>query len=167
MWKGVPGLDRMKGLEQALKEFPGTIILITHDRRLASQLADRVVWLEGKSLRQFEGGLEQCMERLAAERSAARQAQVEARDKAAKKAAKTAEATPRSSNAETGKIRNPLMFKKLEERIFSLEEQIEGLRSAMLDPENYSSSTKMQALQAEERQLGAELAEAYAQWEKW
>ena len=156
-----------EGLEQALKEFPGTIILITHDRRLASQLADRVVWLEGCAIRQFESGLDQCMQHLAAERSAARQAQVEAREKAAKKAAKNTEPTARASAAETGKIRNPLMFKKLEERIITLEEQIEGVRSAMLDPDNYSSSGKMQTLQAEEKQLVAELAEAYEQWEKW
>ena len=156
-----------EGLEQALKEFPGTIVLITHDRRLATQIADRVLWLEKSAIRRFDGGLAQCLQTLAAERSAAQKAQAGARERAAKKAASTAKPTDRSSTTGAGKIRNPLMFQKLEERIMSLEEQVDAVRAAMLEPDNYSSSTKMRELQAEEKKLGARLTEAYEQWEKW
>ena len=68
---------------------------------------------------------------------------------------------------ETGKVRNPRMFQKLEERIMQLEAAIEGLRAAMLDPANYASAAKMKALQADEAKHKQELADAYAQWENW
>ena len=65
------------------------------------------------------------------------------------------------------KVRNPMMFQKLEERIMQLEADIEAVRSAMLEPDNYQSATRMKELQADETAKKAELAEAYEQWENW
>ena len=50
-----------EGLEQALKEFPGTVVLITHDRQLVEEVADRVLWVEGGAVRTFDQGLEFCI----------------------------------------------------------------------------------------------------------
>jgi ATP-binding cassette subfamily F protein 3 len=154
-----------EGLEQALKEYPGTVVLITHDRRLVEEVADRVLWVENGAIRTFERGLEQCLRVLADERSAARAAETEAREKAAKKAQQAA--TPAPKAIETGKVRNPLMFQKLEERIMALEEQLKQAREAMMLPENYASMAKMKELQGREAALQQQLAEAYLQWENW
>jgi len=154
-----------EGLEQALKEFPGTVVLITHDRQLVEQVADRVAWLEDGTIRTFHQGLAQCQRVLAEERAAARAAEVEARDKAAKKS--DAEAPEAKKAIETGRVRNPLMFQKLEERIIALEAELEATRAAMLAPENYGSVSRIKELQASEARLQAELAAAYGQWENW
>jgi len=156
-----------EGLEQALKEFPGTVVLVTHDRQLVESVADRVAWVQDGAIRTFDQGLGQCLRVLAEERSAARAAEVEAREKAAKKTDAAAAPEPAKKAIETGKVRNPLMFQKLEERIMTLEADIEGLRTAMLDPANYASASKMKELQANEAAKKAELADAYAQWENW
>jgi ATP-binding cassette subfamily F protein 3 len=154
-----------EGLEQALKEFPGTVVLITHDRKLVDEVADRVLWVEDGTVRTFDQGLVQCQRVLAEERAAARAADSEVRAEAARKAAVAA---PEAKKAiETGKVRNPLMFQKLEERIIELEARLEGLRAAMLDPANYASASKMKQLQGDEVALKAELATAYSQWENW
>jgi ATP-binding cassette subfamily F protein 3 len=154
-----------EGLEQALKEYPGTVVLITHDRRLVEEVADRVLWVENGAIRTFERGLEQCLRVLAEERSAARAAETEAREKAAKKAQQAAAPAPKA--IETGRVRNPLMFQKLEERIMALEEQLKQAREAMMLPENYASMAKMKELQGREATLQQQLAEAYQQWENW
>ncbi|MBL9076745.1 MAG: ABC-F family ATP-binding cassette domain-containing protein [Planctomycetes bacterium] len=154
-----------EGLEQALKEFPGTAVLITHDRRLVEEVADRVVWVEAGRVRTFDQGLAQCQRVLAEERSAARTAEAEAREKAAAKAAAPADEPKKA--IETGKVRNPLLFQRLEERIIALEAAIEGVRAAMLEPENYASAAKMKQLQQDEAAKQRELAEAYEQWENW
>ena len=151
-----------EGLEQALKEFPGTVVLITHDRQLVEQIADRVLWVENGTVRSFDQGLEQCQRVLAAERSAARAAESKAKERAPDK-----DAEPAKLARETGKIRNPLLFKRLEEKIMSLEVDIEATQANMLEPENYASASKMKDLQDKEVQLKAELAEAYAEWENW
>jgi ATP-binding cassette subfamily F protein 3 len=153
-----------EGLEQALKEFPGTVVLITHDRQLVDEVADRVLWVEDGAVRAFDHGLAQCQRVLAEERAAARAAEVEARERSAAKQV----AAPEAKKAiETGRVRNPLMFAKLEERIMQLEAELEALRASMLDPANYASALKMKELQAGEVRLKAELADAYTQWENW
>jgi hypothetical protein len=102
---------------------------------------------------------------LAEERAAARAAENEARDKAVNN---TDGAAPEAKKAiETGKVRNPLMFDKLEQRIIALEAELDGTRASMLDPANYASASKGKELQATEARLQAELAEAYEQWENW
>ncbi|HEX6813345.1 MAG TPA: ABC-F family ATP-binding cassette domain-containing protein [Planctomycetota bacterium] len=154
-----------EGLEQALKEFPGTVVIVTHDRQLVEEVADRVAWIEDGRIRMFDQGLAQCQRVLAEERSAARAAESEARDKAVKRAES---AEPEAKKAiETGKVRNPLMFAKLEERIIALEAELETTRGAMLDPANYASVSKMKELQGSEARIEAELAAAYEQWENW
>ncbi len=152
-----------EGLEQALKEFPGTVVLITHDRQLVDEVADRVLWVENGKVRAFDQGLAQCQRVLAEERAAVRAAEVEAREKAAPR---DAAAEPKKA-IETGRVRNPLLFQRLEERIIALETELEALRSSMLDPANYASASKMKELQATEIRLKAELASAYEQWENW
>jgi len=153
-----------EGLEQALKEFPGTVVLITHDRQLVEEVADRVLWVEHGAVRAFDQGLEQCQRVLAEERSAARAADASRKEQAANKAA--ADAAPKLAR-ETGKIRNPLMFERLEAKIMDLEGAIETVQASMLEPENYASAQKMKGLQADEARLKLELAAAYEQWENW
>jgi ATP-binding cassette subfamily F protein 3 len=151
-----------EGLEQALKEFPGTVVLVTHDRQLVEEVADRVLWVEAGTVRTFDQGLEQCQRVLAEERSARRAAEATAKEKQA------AKAPPEPKPArETGKIRNPLLFERLEQRIIELEGAIEATQAAMLEPDNYASASRMKELQADEARLKAELAEAYEQWENW
>ena len=154
-----------EGLEQALKEFPGTVVLITHDRKLVDEVADRVLWVEDGAVRTFDQGLAQCQQVLAEERAAARAAEAETRDKAAARTAVPAVEVKKA--IETGKVRNPLMFQKLEERIMQLEGELQALRTAMLEPANYASASKMKELQGNEGRLKAEIATAYAQWENW
>jgi hypothetical protein len=79
----------------------------------------------------------------------------------------SAEVEAREKAIETGKVRNPLMFQRLEERIIKLEGELEALRAAMLDPANYASASKMKELQATEVRLKPAIAEAYEQWENW
>ncbi|GAB4152376.1 MAG: ABC-F family ATP-binding cassette domain-containing protein [Planctomycetota bacterium] len=150
-----------EGLEQALKEFRGTIVLVSHDRQLVEQVADRVAWIEGGSIRTFDQGLEQCQRILAEERSARRERESAARERDRK----PLDPPPRA--IETGRIRNPILFEKLEQRIIALEERIESIRNAMMLPENYSSVAAARELQLEEERLKGELAAAYEEWENW
>ena len=150
-----------EGLEQALKEFPGTVVLITHDRQLVEQVADRVLWVENGTVRTFDQGLEQCQRSLAAERSATRAAESAAKERNAKRT------EPPKPARETGKIRNPLLFERLETMIMKLEGDIEDVQASMLEPDNYASASKMKDLQGKELLLKADLAKAYAEWENW
>ena len=60
-----------------------------------------------------------------------------------------------------------MMFKKLEEEIFSLEEELVTIRGDMEQPENYSNHENLLALKDQEKQVQDSLAEAYERWENW
>lgn len=144
-----------EGLEEALKEYGGAALVISHDRQFLEAVTDRVVHLADGCLKVFDGGLEQCLAALATAGQ--------------RKTRSQENRTPRSKTGASapGKVRNPLMFQKLEEEIIALEERLETLREAMARPENYSDHQNMQRLQAEEAELLQQLETAYERWENW
>ncbi len=158
-------VDGREGLGHALSEFPGCVLLITHDRELLDTVCDRVLYLEDAHLRTFTGGLAECMATIGAERQAKRQAEQAA--KAAARARATPEPAAEKARSAPDKIRNPMKFQELEERIMGLEEDLEAVRGAMTEEANYTDHVKLQELQAREQALQSELAQAYETWENW
>ena len=49
-------LESREALEAALEAFPGTVLLVSHDRALLDAVPDRIVTVEDRSLRSHEGG---------------------------------------------------------------------------------------------------------------
>jgi ATP-binding cassette, subfamily F, member 3 len=49
-------LESREALEAALDAFPGTVLLVSHDRALLDAVAHRLLAIEDRSLRSFEGG---------------------------------------------------------------------------------------------------------------
>jgi ATP-binding cassette, subfamily F, member 3 len=49
-------LESREALEAALEAFPGTILIVSHDRALLDAVPDRIVALEDRSLRSYDGG---------------------------------------------------------------------------------------------------------------
>ena len=60
-----------------------------------------------------------------------------------------------------------MMFQKLEDKICEMETELEALRADMMLEENYTNHENMLALQAREKEITTDLAEAYDQWENW
>ena len=51
-------IDTREMLEEALKEFTGTILFVSHDRYFINKLADRVVAIENCKLNSYLGNYE-------------------------------------------------------------------------------------------------------------
>src|SRR5205814_187742 len=49
-------LESREALEAALDAFPGTVLLVSHDRALLDGIADRTLALEDGTIRSYEGG---------------------------------------------------------------------------------------------------------------
>jgi ATP-binding cassette, subfamily F, member 3 len=49
-------LESREALEAALEAFPGTVLLVSHDRALIDAVAERTLAIENRSLRSYEGG---------------------------------------------------------------------------------------------------------------
>ncbi|MCA8957862.1 MAG: ABC-F family ATP-binding cassette domain-containing protein [Planctomycetes bacterium] len=151
-----------EGLEEALRAYPGAALVISHDRQFLEAITDRVLYLADGRLQTFDGGLEQCLTAL---HEAELQRKALARD--ARQAPANQAAGKEQGAARSDKIRNPLLFERLEAEIFGLEEQLEELRAEMERPENYTNFENMRSLEERRALIEADLAAAYAKWENW
>ncbi|WP_337884047.1 ABC-F family ATP-binding cassette domain-containing protein [Fischerella thermalis] len=79
-------------LEEALKDYDGTAIIVSHDRYFISQVANKIVEIRDGEFRVYLGDYHYYLEKIAEEKEQARLAAITA-EKAAKKAAKAAKAT--------------------------------------------------------------------------
>lgn len=76
-------------LEQALRDYEGAVMIVSHDRYFISQVATKIVEIRDNQLRAFEGGYDYYLQKLEEERLAAEEARLEA-EHAAKLAEKRA-----------------------------------------------------------------------------
>lgn len=53
-------------LEESLEKFPGTVIVVSHDRYLLDRLVDRIIEVRGGAIRSFEGGYSHYLEKTSA-----------------------------------------------------------------------------------------------------
>src|SRR5207247_5889019 len=49
-------LESREALEAALEAFPGTVLLVSHDRALLDAVAERTLAIEDGALRSYDGG---------------------------------------------------------------------------------------------------------------
>jgi ATP-binding cassette subfamily F protein 3 len=167
-------------LEEMLSEFQGAIVFVSHDREFLDGLCNQILEVGDGAVRRYEGNYSTWRNAKAAER-AALGAEKEAAQDAAKAAARARAAKappmPLRPSAEkpdesarksgSGKIRNPYLFEKLEQRIMTLEEELKTLQESCVTEAVYRVPEKLRETQMRLAEIERDLAEANAQWEKW
>jgi ATP-binding cassette subfamily F protein 3 len=84
-------------LEEALQEYDGTAIIVSHDRYFISQVANKIVEIRDGELLVYQGDYHYYLSKLAEEKEKERQ-RIEAEKKAAKKAAQKAKGAAKKKN---------------------------------------------------------------------
>ena len=148
-------VESREALEDALMGFPGSLLLVSHDRALLDAVGSRTFAIEDGTLRVYEGGwadyVQARKERKEAERAPAGQAREEA---AARRRPK-------------GPSKNAVRAQRdLEQRIEKAEAALQALEDELADPGAWASPE--QSAESSERHEAArrELDELYAQLEK-
>ncbi len=149
-------LDSREALEDALRGFPGSLLLVSHDRALLDAVGSRTVAIEDGELNTYEGGWAEYVER----RDAALQAAAPApKPKSkAKPAAKKANGSGPSKNAQRDQA-------KLERQIEEAEAALAGLEDELADPSAWNdprASAKSQKRHADAKRRVDELYERLA-----
>ncbi len=67
-------LESREALEAALEAFPGTVLVVSHDRALLDAVPDRIVAVEDRALRSYDGGWADKTEKVAEAAEAAQKA---------------------------------------------------------------------------------------------
>lgn len=82
-------------LEEALQNYDGTVIIVSHDRYFISKVANKIVEIRDGEFRPYLGDYHYYLDKIAEEKEQERQAKI-AEEKAAKKAAKQSKAAAKS-----------------------------------------------------------------------
>lgn len=158
-------------LLDALKDFGGTVIFVSHDRGFIENLSTRVLELKPGQFRVFPGDYKYYMERLEREANGEFSQNDELKsaaqpEKNSQKEEKTE--TKRSweeqKKLESEKRRAEKNVKNLEEQILKLEEEKSSQEAQMAKPEVYSNGEKAKAVQKKIDELAEKLEELNLQW---
>ena len=158
-------VDSREALEDALRSFPGTLLLISHDRALLDAVGSRTIAIEDGELRSYPGGWADYVAARDAKRAAeeARRQQPAAKRKQQQAVAPTpaAKATNGAGPSKNQKKR----IAQLERDIERAETALKSLEDELADPSAWASPTS--SARSTERHTDAKKAveELYAQLE--
>ncbi|NLY51576.1 MAG: ABC-F family ATP-binding cassette domain-containing protein [Firmicutes bacterium] len=144
-----------EALEGALADFPGTLLLVTHDRYLLDKLATHLLVLEPDGHQTFEGTYTAYREQKRQEREAAAAA------------SETAAPVRRKKDPVRDQSRDLKKdLAQLEEAITLAEQELEQLAKEMADPDVYVNGEAIRAVSMRHREVSQNLEGLYQRWEE-
>uniref|UniRef100_UPI0040473F8A ribosomal protection-like ABC-F family protein n=1 Tax=Algoriphagus sp. TaxID=1872435 RepID=UPI0040473F8A len=151
-------------LIQALQQYEGTFITVSHDRHFIKGVANKIWYIEQHEIKEYPGTYE--------EYEFWRSQQVEQVAAApTKKPVKAASVSPTKSKEDTQQAKREL--KKLEDQLQAVEKEIhqlevqkQDLEIKLADPSLYLDELESQKTQASYQQIQASLDTVNANWEK-
>ena len=152
-------------LEDALRGYTGTVLVVSHDRYFINRIATRIIELKEKKLYNFIGDYDY----YEAHRDTVYSAGIDASASAGKVAepvssSKESFLKDKEDRARQKKRENEM--KKLEARIEELEAEIEEVDRDINLPENATNVSKLTELSTKREQLDKELESAYEEYYK-
>src|SRR5215207_7667488 len=166
-------VESREALEEALEGFPGSVLLVSHDRALLDAVGSRTVAVEDGTLHSYEGGWADYL-RMREERRALAEAAASAgvaADKAAQSNAKQASANgakpAANGNGKPARSKNAIReAQRLEREIEAAEATLQALEEELADPTAWADPER--SADSTERHTAAKRAveELYARYER-
>jgi ATP-binding cassette subfamily F protein 3 len=150
-------------LEQALKEFEGSAVVVSHDRYFLNQVADLLIVFEGPGQAQVVYGNYDTYERLRAEQLASTSSNNGRREA---KAANTKSLAPEAKPARRKRKFPYRKVEELEAEIAATESAVARLESALADGELYRDATKVRETMESFEDAKVRLQQLYEHWEE-
>jgi ATP-binding cassette subfamily F protein 3 len=151
------------GLEQALLEFEGTVIVVSHDRYFLNRVVDLLIVLDGRGNAQVIHGNFDTYEMMRAQQEADQAEATRKEEQAA--ARKTAAAAP----VATGKHKRKFPYRKVEDLeadIAAAETQLVELEQQLAAPELYRDGDKVKEATRAFEECRSQLQKLYEHWEE-
>lgn len=156
-------LDSREALEQALRDYPGTIVVISHDRWFIDKVCNKIASIENGKIDIFEGTYSEHEAFMAARQAEMQAASPELESQNAKKKRRIESAQQREALKKATKHLSDRV-KKLENRTTELENQIAGIDEALADPETYKNSARIKELTTTKAAAQTELDATLEDW---
>jgi ATP-binding cassette subfamily F protein uup len=145
-------IPTLEVLEESLTEFPGALVLVTHDRFLLDRVSTAVLGLDGQGSAQ-----------LFAEYSQWEQTQLTARPVKVEKTPDSRSTAPPSGKKKLG-YKEAREWESMEARILEAEQSLEAIRAEMQAPDVVSDAVRLHTCYDRLQTAEAEVAALYARW---
>ncbi|MFZ5635541.1 MAG: ABC-F family ATP-binding cassette domain-containing protein [Pseudomonadota bacterium] len=151
-------LDMREALAEALSDFDGAIVMVSHDRHLIGLVCDRFVRVADGVVEPFDGDLDEYAAWLRSRGGG------EQKKQEAKSAPPPVEAKPAPAPVAPAKKINPHKLAKAEARVADIEARLAAIESELADPAAWTDGGKRAAdLGREQQTLRAQLETAEAE----
>lgn len=128
-------IDAKEVVEDALMDFDGTLIIVSHDRYLLQKLPTRIFELTSDGIVEYKGRFDYYLEK-SAERNASESEASEEKDSAESQELSPEEERRLRKEKEAEQRRKDRRLQELEEHIEEMEEKIQSTEDALCDPSN-------------------------------
>jgi ATP-binding cassette subfamily F protein 3 len=163
-------LASKEALEEALSEYDGTLLLISHDRYFLDKLVKRVWELADSTIHEYEGNYSEYLEKrqAAAVIEDADDSAAEEREATAGRKSKEQKRQEAAARQSISKERNRLksMIDQAEQRIAWLEERKTEIETLLGQPDSYKDGDNAARLTREYSEVKVELEAKLAVWER-
>jgi ATP-binding cassette subfamily F protein 3 len=149
-------------LIQALQQYQGSFVVVSHNRHFVSQIANKIWYIEDKQIKEYPGTYEE-YEYWKKKNEANLASTIESKPK--QKPEKKPEEKPKSSPAINQLKALEKDLKKVEDQIESLQTSRTSLENEMAKPEVYSDFEKLKKIQDDFDKVRRDLDDANARWE--
>lgn len=148
-----------EALEESLKSYEGTMLIISHDRYFINKLADRILELKPEGMTEYLGNYDYYMEKRL--------------EKSGQDNGKTQTETKKSAGAMDYKMKKEMqaqerkrrsMLKKTEQEIEETELEMEKVNEQLADPQVTSDYQKLIELSGKLEELKTKQEQLYEQW---
>ncbi|MEP5612172.1 MAG: ABC-F family ATP-binding cassette domain-containing protein, partial [Cyclobacteriaceae bacterium] len=144
-------------LVQALQQYEGTLLFVSHDRHFITQVANKIWWIEGKEIKEYPGTYEEFSWWRAKNAAVSDKKSVPQQPKAKK------ENTKPKNNQEDQAQKKEL--KHVESSIEKFESEIENFETQLADPSVYENPEEYEKLNTAYQQKKLELEQLMEKWE--
>jgi ATP-binding cassette subfamily F protein 3 len=148
-------IESREALEDALTEFEGTVLLVSHDRALLEAVGSRTLVCDGGELQSHPSGWAEYQRRRDEEADEAAAAAVKAKGGGGKRYSATKPAQKAARKAA-----------KLEQRIETAEAALREVEDELADPAAWSSPGRVERATKRHEEAKAIVDELYAEWEE-
>lgn len=152
-------------LIQALQQYQGTFVVVSHDRFFVSEIANKIWYIENHEIKEYPGTYDEyniwMEERRAAGLIPAASATADKTSTNTAKPAAKAEPAPAAVPQN-----NKKQIQAAEDKVTTLEQEKAKLEAQLADPAFHADGAKMKQLQDQLRRCSADLETAMAYWEE-
>ncbi len=150
-------------LKSALRNYNGSLIIVSHDREFLKGLTDKVYEFRDKKIKQYYGDIQSFLK----ERNISRLAELDLKNKnTVQQANNKKESTKKSYEQEKEIKRHKNKLSKCEKNISEIEKRQAVIEADMSDPEFYMKNPKANEIMAEYETNKQKLEQEMEQWEE-